>query len=533
MRWHCSFLAVLMSSCMLIACDATFNHAAAADQVGITSVDRPMDRVRRPAGKASVTRLRVSLNKSVIIPVDGTFNEALVGSTDIVDVVPLSNSELYVLGKKLGTTNISVLDREKRLLSLIDVEVGLDTAEIAIKIQAGVGVRGIRVSTRGNKIVLSGTAPDAPTVDRAVGIATELAPEGGGVINTIKVASPQQVMLQVRILEASRQAGREFGLRSEILSRRFQGRLGPMGTREVLNHRVEDPVATGTALSIASSAISGNPQFGHMVANLVNSGSLNIDMFINALETRGLVRRLAEPNLIALSGDSASFLAGGEFPVPTGSTAGAAGVPTIQIEWKEFGVRLSFTPTVLANGAINLRLEPEVSEIDPSISVTTGAVVVPGLSKRRAKTTVELRDGQSFAIAGLLQAISQRDIEQFPWLGSVPVIGTLLRSTAFQQRESELVVIVTPRLVKPAKPGAIVATPLDSTVPSNDIDLFLLGKLERKKTTPVAVQHYITTAGTVAGPHGHILVAPAPIAAPSAVAPVLRPVPAPIVRARN
>ena len=149
-----------------------------------------------------------------------------------------------------------------------------------------------------------------------------------------------------------------------------------------------------------------------------------LDVTIDALESKGLVRRLAEPNLVAMSGDSAEFRAGGEIPIPVSSTT-QSGVPTITVAYKEFGVKLNFTPTVLSNGLINLRLEPEVSDVDPTVSITTGGISIPGLSVRRAKTTVELRDGQSFALAGLLQNVTERNIEQFPWLGSIPVLGAL------------------------------------------------------------------------------------------------------------
>ena len=476
-----------------------------------------------------VSRLRLSLNKSKIFPITASFSDVLVGSPDIVDVVPLNDHEIYILGKKLGTTNISVLDFEKNRVGLIDVEVGLDTVDVAEKLFRAVGTRSIRVSTRGNKVILSGFAPDAPTVDRAVGIVAELVPEGGGVINTIQVASPQQVLLQVKLVEINRTASREFGLRWEYTNRSagvaigHAGPAAPFSTAGSPNAPLGGGADSGVPLSAIASATlerTGVPPFAQILGRFVGN-SQQLDVILSALEEKGLARRLAEPNLVALSGDTASFLAGGEFPIPSGSSGGVAGIPTIQIVFKEFGVRLSFTPTVLANGAINLRLEPEVSEIDPAISVNTGLVNVPGLSKRRAKTTVELRDGQSFAIAGLLQSISQTDLEQFPWLGSVPVIGALLRSTSFRHRETELVVIVTPHLVKPARPGAILSTPLDTTAPANDVDLFLMGQIERKKLSATRVEQYIPAAGSVSGPHGHILTAPAPVGATTLKPPIV------------
>ena len=496
-----------------------------------------------------VSRLRLSLNKSKIFPITASFSDVLVGSPDIVDVVPLNDHEIYILGKKLGTTNISVLDFEKNRVGLIDVEVGLDTVDVAEKLFRAVGTRSIRVSTRGNKVILSGFAPDAPTVDRAVGIVAELVPEGGGVINTIQVASPQQVLLQVKLVEINRTASREFGLRWEYTNRSagvaigHAGPAAPFSTAGSPNAPLGGGADSGVPLSAIASATlerTGVPPFAQILGRFVGN-SQQLDVILSALEEKGLARRLAEPNLVALSGDTASFLAGGEFPIPSGSSGGVAGIPTIQIVFKEFGVRLSFTPTVLANGAINLRLEPEVSEIDPAISVNTGLVNVPGLSKRRAKTTVELRDGEirraawifpayliainifvvPIAIAGLLQSISQTDLEQFPWLGSVPVIGALLRSTSFRHRETELVVIVTPHLVKPARPGAILSTPLDTTAPANDVDLYLMGQIERKKLSATRVEQYIPAAGSVSGPHGHILTAPAPVGATTLKPPIV------------
>lgn len=530
---------------MQLACIAYGWAIAVGPAVSAEAGDFRVDSSRQIVGRASLTRLQVTLNKSETVHVD-EFNDLLVGSPDIIDVVPLSDQEIYVLGKKLGTTNISVLDRDKNLLRLIDVEVKLDTRDIAGKIQAGIGSSTVRVSSRGNKVVLSGTVADAVTVDRAMTIAAALAPQGGAVINAIRVGASQQVMLQVRLLEASRTAGRELGVNLYGAGRSgARGINTGMGSisgagrflRDAEGRPVEDnsgnPVSTPGALPLITAAgtlLSGSSPFVTVLANLMRANGTTIDAAITALETRGLARRLAEPNLIALSGDSADFLAGGEFPIPVASTT-QGGVPTVTIQFKEFGVRLSFTPTVLANGTINLRLEPEVSEIDRSVSVSTGTVVVPGLAKRRAKTTIELRDGQSFAIAGLLQAVNQNDIDQFPWLGSVPVLGVLFRSTQFQQRETELVVIVTPHLVKPAAPGAAIASPLDGSVPSNDVDRFLFGEQERKKARPAAVEHYQTAAGAVMGPHGHILLAPA--AAPQAIVPAPVAVPGAVVRARN
>jgi pilus assembly protein CpaC len=252
--------------------------------------------------------------------------------------------------------------------------------------------------------------------------------------------------------------------------------------------------------SAVNAATTGGIPFATLVQSFGGPGN-QLDLFISALETKGLLRRLAEPNLIAMSGDRAEFLAGGEIPIPIANQT-TNGAPQITVSYKEFGVRLAFTPTVLANGNIHLQLEPEVSDIDPTLAVAVGGgVSVPGLTKRRARTNVELRDGQSFAIAGLLQTQSNRSIEQLPFLGSIPVLGALFRSSEFQERETELVVIVTPGLVKPAKPGEVLATPLDTTLPANDADFFVNGKLELRRN----MRGFVTANGAALGPHGHLL----------------------------
>ena len=409
---------------------------------------------------AQLTRVRVPANKSQTVRLDYAFSDVLVGSSEIAEVIPLSDRTLYVLGKKVGTTNISVLDSSKRLVGIIDVDVGLDAGSVAAKVAQGTGSRGIQVQSAGDKLVLSGEAEDAQTLDRAYNIANTLAPNG--VVNATRVASPQQVMLKVRILEVSRQAGRDLGIRWGYQGQTTIGSAGTFG----------QPVSLGgvNVGAAAVNTISGLAPYVNALKTFSGNG-FNLDIFISALEEKGLVRRLAEPNLIAVSGETADFLVGGEFPVPVSSTT-TGGFPTVTIQYKEFGVQLAFTPTVLSGGLISLKVRPEVSDIDPTLSVQSGGVAVPGIIKRRANTTVELRDGQAFAIAGLLQAQNQRTVDQLPWLANMPILGVLFRSQAFQQRETELVVIVSPSLVKPAKPGQPLESPLDTRMPANDLDAF-------------------------------------------------------------
>jgi pilus assembly protein CpaC len=253
--------------------------------------------------------------------------------------------------------------------------------------------------------------------------------------------------------------------------------------------------------------------FGSLLASVIRTSSgLSVDALISALETKGLLRRLAEPNLIAISGESARFLAGGEFPVPIPSNT-TSGFPTVTIEYKPFGVELGFVPTVLSRGAISLRVEPSVSELDFANAVSIQGTVVPALTRRDARTTVELRDGQSFAIAGLLQTRNAESVSQVPWIGSVPVLGTLFSSKSYQQQETDLVIVVTPHLVAPAVPGQVLASPLDSRLPPNDVDFFLNGQMEVKKR----YNDYVNSGGDLKGPYGHIIAPDVRVSAPPAV----------------
>jgi pilus assembly protein CpaC len=453
-----------------------------------------------------VRRLVVTLNKSRTFHLDKPYATAVIGAPDIADVLPMSDQSLYIQGKKVGTTNLSVFDQSQRLVSVLDVEVTVDTATLQEKIQASTGSRGIRVTSSNGQVVLSGQASDAVAAERAVALAKDFAPNG--VINALSVAHSQQVLLKVRFLEASREAGRQLGVN-------WNGN-NAAGTRGVStglgwNNVSSAPNGAGIPIFQSTGSLVGTTSqpFGVLLANVVNGGT-NIEMLVSALETQGLVRRLAEPDLMALSGDTARFLAGGEFPVPIAATS-ANGLVTPTIEFKPFGVLLSFTPVVLNNGIINLRIAPEVSELDFSNAVTISGTTIPALTKRDAVTTVELRDGQSFAIAGLLQSENDRNRSQIPWLGSVPVLGTLFSSTSYQKSDTDLVIIVTPHLVQPAAPGQHLATPLDNRLPSNDVDFFVNGQMEVPKNFNDA-----KTGGKVEGPYGHLIPSePAPSEPPS------------------
>jgi pilus assembly protein CpaC len=467
----------------------------------------------------AVRHIGVTLNKSRTLRFGTAFASAVVGAPDIVDALPMTDRSLYIQGKKVGTTNISVFDQSMRLIGVIDVEVTLDTGNLQEKIRSSTGSSGIRVGSSNGQVVLSGVASNAVAADRAVQVAKTMVPEGGSIVNAMKVAPAQQVMLKVRFLEVARSAGREIGVNwfgaNNAGNRGFTTGIGtviPGGRPAVTGVDANGspvppagaPTGSGAAglpiFTTAATLLSGAQPFGVALANLTNKGA-SIDVLLTALETKGLIRRLAEPDLVALSGDTAAFLAGGEFPVPIVQPGSTGGVPVITVEYKPFGVQLTFVPTVLANGIINLRLAPSVSELDFAQAIQISGFTVPSLTKREARTTIELRDGQSFAIAGLLSAINRRDIQQLPWIGSVPVLGALFRSASYRQDETDLVVIVTPHLVAPSVPGQRLASPLDNHLPTNDVDFFLMGEMEQRKQ----FRDYITSGGEIQGPYGHII----------------------------
>jgi pilus assembly protein CpaC len=417
--------------------------------------------------------ITIPVGKSDNVHTEGAFVDVVVADPETADVVPLTDHSVSILGKKIGATRVSLYGEGKRLVGLVDIEVAYDTVRLGAEIARQFPHAKIKVSSLNGRLMLSGSAPDGITVDKAMTFAKQFGPD---VVNSIQVCEPQQVLLAVRFVEVSRTASRELGISWKVATQDINA-------------------VTGTGL------LSGTAPFGTVLAHVLK-GNTNVDALIQALEERQVARSLAEPNLVALSGDTANFLAGGEFPFPVSASLG-----TTTIEWKKFGVGLAFTPTVLGNGQINLKIEPEVSQLDPTNVVQVGTVAVPSLIVRRANTTVELRDGQSFAMAGLLQNASNANLEQLPWLGDVPVLGALLRSTQYKKKETDLVIIVTPHLVQPARPGDPLRLPTDNAVASNDPEMFLLGKAELTKPQRRAL------ADAPRPPTGHMLSLEVPYAA--------------------
>jgi pilus assembly protein CpaC len=403
-------------------------------------------------------QLTVPVDKSQLLRVDQAFGEISVGNKDIADVVPLSRNLIYVLGKKRGATNLTISDQTGNVLAVVDVLVTFDTDALRRSLTDVLPEERVDIRAAADSLVLTGQVSSPDRLRQVLAVAERYAP--GGVTNLLSLSGSQQVLLEVRFAEVTRSA-------SQNLNANFIAQLTPAEGTFTLN--------TGQGISTSASS------FGSIAA-LVTDSRYNLGASIDALEKAGLLRTLAQPNLVALSGDTASFLAGGQIPIPAAQSStgvGGGGIPVVTVTFKDFGVSLAFTPTVVGKELINLEVVSEVSQIDPTLSVNTGLVSIPGLKVRRAKTTIEMKDGQSFSIAGLLQDDFQDGVSRFPFLGNIPVLGALFRSTNYQHQQTELVVLITTHLVDPGV-ARNLASPADAVVLPSPASLFGQGKTEEK-----------------------------------------------------
>ena len=392
----------------------------------------------------------VTKDETLIMRTDKAFKEVRIANSKIADVAVLTDKSFNIIGKTSGKTSVMLYDARNQLLDIVDVTVGYDLAGLKKSLFQALPNERVEVRPMAGGIYLSGKVTSSRAAEQAVTIAQAYAPDK--ITNGLSIHDSHQVMLEVRFVEASRDVIKELGI-------------------GMLTQRAGDfVVGTGSGL------ISGRaPSVAGQVLGSI--GNVSLDTSLQALEEQGVIRTLAEPNLVAMSGDTASFLAGGEFPIPVAADDGQ-----VTIEFRQFGVGLSFTPTVLDDGVINLQVAPEVSQIDTTNSIRLSGIEIPSLRVRRADTTVELRNDQSFAIAGLLQNNTSDSKSQVPWIGDIPVIGSLFRSSRYKKSETELVIIVTPRLVQPVSDISQLRTPLDDIQTPSEIDLFLNGQLEGRAT---------------------------------------------------
>ncbi len=450
---------------------------------GASAADRKID-VSTP----KVHRLFIPVSQSVTVELNRNLGDIVVADAKIADAQPMTDRVLYVIARGAGTTTVNLFSEDKRSLGVLEIESGVDVDDMATAIRQVAPKSRVTVGSVNGRVRLGGRVKDGATLAAILEVAQQYGSDA--VINSVTVEDSQQVNLAVRVLEVSRNAGREVGV-----------------SWAYRNHSGNGGGVIGDGVSVVDGIIkaggifaTGNAPFATVIANVLDKG-VDVDVIIRALEDKRLARRLAEPNLTALSGETASFLAGGEVPVPVAQDSADGATGTITVEYKEYGVKLNFTPVVLDDSKINLRLNPEVSEVDPTQSIRLDNLELPAFTTRKASTTVELRDGQSFAIAGLLQANNRKLQSQVPWIGQIPVLGALFRSSSYIKNETDLVIIVTPRLVRPAAPGEQLATPHDKTRPTNDPEYFLLGELE---VTKDMVRAYEQGKGVV-GPYGHML----------------------------
>lgn len=447
------------------------------------SVPLSAETLRIVSGTGS-TPLAVPMNRAVVVESDKPFSELSIANPGIADVTTLSDKTIYVLGKVPGRTTMTVLGADGALLSNVEVQVTPDIAEFKERLKQILPGENIEVRTANDGIVLSGTVSSSAKLDRALDLAKRYA--GDRVSNLMNVGGTQQVMLKVRFAEMQRS-----------VSKNLASSLAMSGT--VGGGSAKTGVVTGTGNFTADGAVSNAFDNGTFPISTSTQGAMGLGftvgnmefgVLLEALESKGMVRTLAEPNLTALSGQQAKFLAGGEYPIPVVSDSG------VSIEYKPFGVEMTFVPRVVEGDLINLEIAAAVSAIDTSVTMTNNGTTVNAFKRRETSTTVEMHDGESFAIAGLLQDDFNDLNSQIPWLGDVPVLGSLFRSTAFERKQSELVIIITPHLVTPTH-GEALALPTDRVKLPSESELFLRGKTEGGAAGEVAKQDFSGSYGYV------------------------------------
>ncbi len=398
--------------------------------------------------------------KSVVIRTETAVKRISIANPEIADFNLLSPTEIYLTGKAAGTTNLTMW-QDGRATAVYDLVVSYDVSSLKRQLQQALPAeRDLRVVAANQSLTLSGKVTNAAALNQALSLARAYAPEGR-VANLVEVGGVHQVMLEVRVAEMSKSITKRLGINLAYTKGSDFGVSLLGGLAQVV--------------SPADSVIFSNPlgfNYSPAVTSLFrfDTGQATWTGFVDALQEDGLIKVLAEPNLVTLSGQTATFLAGGEFPIPVPQGDG-----DITIDFKQFGVGLNFTPVVHSKEKISIRVAPEVSDLDFSTAVRIEGYVVPGLRVRRTSTTVELGDGQSFAIAGLLRENVRTVVSKFPLLGDIPILGALFQSKAFQKEETELIIIVTPHLVKPLD-MAKQTLPTDFYTEPNDTEFYLLGR---------------------------------------------------------
>ena len=431
---------------------ARLGTAIAALALGLGSISLAAPVQAGPIAARPSETLNLSQGTGTLVRLSSPMSDVFVANDQIADVQVRSSTQLYVFGKRSGETTIYATTAGGKVAYAANVRVGSNTGSLDEMMHLAMPDAAIQVTPMNNLVLLTGTVANPNDVEEAQRLVQAYVGTGTQVVTRLRSATPLQVNLHVKIAEVNRSLIKQIGL--NLLARGTgsnnffagQGTPGTFGKAATVLNGVETAPATPTIFNVAAT--------GTTLGFAGKLLGLDILSSLDLAETDGLVTTLAEPNLTALSGETASFLAGGEFPVPISQSLGS-----ITIEYKQYGVGLAFTPIVLADGRISMRVRPEVSELSNEGTIRLNGFNVPALTTRRAETTVELGSGQSFMIAGLLRNANTNDVTKAPFLGDLPILGALFKSTKFRRSETELVIIVTPYLVRPT--SGQLSTPVD------------------------------------------------------------------------
>ena len=433
--------------------------------IASTTASYAQDPATGTVEQRDIQKLELISGKSKVLDLPVAIKRASLANPEVADTVVLSPTQLYLTGKMTGITNLTLWNESGKMMGMYDVIIAPDLSRLKEDLHKTLPEeKGILVTSSHDHITLSGTASNANSLSRALSIAEAYAPKK--VVNAMQIGGVRQVMLEVRVAEMNRELIKRLGINFNVIGSNEFG-VSLLGGLTTLTGFTNPGVGGGgaTVTSAVSQAIQG--VFGF------DTGSLSWTGFIDALKEENLLKVLAKPTLVALNGQEAAFLAGGEFPIPVPQTFGL-----VTIQFKKFGVGLVFTPYIMDSKHISLNVAPEVSELDFTNALRTQGFTIPAITTRRATTTIELADGQSFAIGGLMRDNVRESVKKVPFLGEIPILGALFRSSSFQKNESELLIIVTPHLVKPLDMTA-QTLPTDYYVEPNDFEFYFMGFPEK------------------------------------------------------
>ncbi|MBX3561546.1 MAG: type II and III secretion system protein family protein [Sphingomonas sp.] len=441
----------------------TLGTALAAALAAGLAAALPFPAHAQPAGAVAPTNdVTLSVGAGRLVRLNGTMTDLFVANDSIADVQVRSPSQIYIFGKAAGNTTVYATDRAGRVVYSANVRVGQNLGSVDELLQLAMPDADIRATTLSGMVLLTGTVAQPDDAAEAERLVQTFVGEATQVVSRLRTATPQQVMLQVRIAEVNRSFVRNVGM--NLITQDTTGGFN-FGVFRGVRGTATDPL-TELPINAFERIADGN----WAIEGAGRLFGLDIAGALDLAENNGLATTLAQPTLTALSGETASFLAGGEFPIPISQSLGS-----VTIEYKQYGVGLAFTPTVLEDGRISMRVRPEVSELTTEGSIRFNGFDVPALTTRRTETTVELGSGQSLMIGGLLRNVNSNTIDRAPGLGNLPIIGALFRSNRFRRAETELVIIVTPYLVRPVSANQI-ALPTDGYRSANDPQRLLLGQ---------------------------------------------------------